>query len=166
MPDSPDWHEAKPGPGCTQEQLRFWTIREIGKLQETSRLAGPHIHGLRKEIADLDATKAETGPVAAELDRLRQDVTGEFAKVRLELGKGELENVAGRLADHLKVLGEQTQVAFQQVSTVEAQLQAHVSHGFAGAVVALQVLEKQTSARFTQIEEQIVKVQAVASQRH
>ena len=151
MPDSPEWHDAKPGPGCTQEQLRFWTIREIGKLQETARMAGAHIQGLRAETAELKATKANVGPVAAEFDTLRREVAAEFTQVRADLDKSELENATGLLADSLKVLGEQTQTAFHQVSAVEAQLQAHVSHGFAGAVIALQELEKQTSARMAQL---------------
>ena len=132
---------------CSVEDLRFWSIREIGKLHETSRVAGAHIHSLLKEVESLKTRvepKAEATAVAAELDRLRDDCGKEFDKVRKELDKADLENAVGRLADLHKELGEQTQAAFLQVGAVEASLQGHVSQGFSEAVVALQWLEGQT----------------------
>ena len=70
------------------EDLRFWSIREVGKLHDTSRLAGTHLHALRNEVNDLKArldTKAEAAAVVSEMDRLRGDVTEEFRKTRLEI---------------------------------------------------------------------------------
>ena len=104
----------------SMEDLRFWTIREVGKLHDTSILAGTHLHALRKEVNALTArldTKAEAAAVVSELDRLRGDVGEEFRKMRLELEKTS------------KDLTSQTQSAFQQVGVVEASLQAHVQHG-------------------------------------
>ena len=163
VPDSPSWHDAKPGPNCSAEELRFWSIREIGKLHETSRLAGSHIHGLLKEVRALRSLvepKAEATAVASELDRLRADCAKEFGTIRTEFDKSDLENAVGRLADLHKELGEQTQTAFRQVRAVEASLQGHVSQGFTEAVGALQWLEGQTSARLVQLETQVVQLQA------
>ena len=122
----------------SMEDLRFWTIREVGKLHDTSPNAGAHLHALRKGVnaltARLDAN-AEATAVVSELDRLRGDLREEFRKNRLEL-----ENAFQELTG-------QTQSAFQQVGIVEANLQAHVQHGFAGAVHALQALDTQTKER-------------------
>jgi len=120
----------------------------MGKLQETSRLAGAHIHNLRKEVDSLKASKAEAAPVASELDRLRGDVGEEFRTMRSELAK------------NLKELSEHTQAAFQQVNAVETSLQGHVSQGFTEAVAALQWLEAQTSDHFIRIEAELVQVKA------
>ena len=59
VPDSPDWHEAKPGPTCSIEELRFWTIREVGQLQESARATGAHIAWLLNEVKAVKASKAE-----------------------------------------------------------------------------------------------------------
>ena len=59
------------------EELRFWTIREVGKLHDTSVLAGAHLHSLRKGVNALTArldTKAEAAAVVSELDKLCGDV--------------------------------------------------------------------------------------------
>ena len=146
---------------CSVEDLRFLSIREIGKLHETSRAAGAHIHRLLKEIESLKARvgpKAEATAVAAELDRLRDDCGREFDKVPKDLDKADLENAMGRLADMHKELGEQTQVAFRQVGAVEPSLQGHVSQGFSEAVVALQWFEGQTSDRLGQLGAQIAQL--------
>ena len=137
VPDSPSWHDAKPGPNCSAEELRFWSIREIGTLHETARLSGSHIHGLLKEVKALRSMvepKAEATAVASELDRLREDCVKEFGMFRKEFDKSDLENAVGRLADSHKELAEQTQAAFRQVGAVEASLQGHVSQGFTEAV--------------------------------
>ena len=163
VPDSPSWHDAKPGPNCSIEDLRFWSIREIGKLHDTSRMAGAHIHNLLKEVEHLKARvepKAEALAVAAELDRLRADCAREFGTLRTELDKSDLEQAVGRLADLHKDLGDQTQTAFRQVRAVETTLQGHVSQGFAEAVGALQWLEGQTSTRLVQLEAKVVQLQA------
>ena len=138
----------------SMEDLRFWTIREVGKLHDTSVNAGTHLHALRKEVdaltARLDA-KAEATAVVSELDRLRRDLGEEFRKNRLEL-ESAFQELTG-----------QTQSAFQQVGIVEANLQAHVQHGFAGAVHALQALDTQTKERLEQLEAQIVVARAEAA---
>ena len=78
-PDSPgstDWHEGKPGLGCSLEDIRWFAIREIGKLQETTRFNGRHLHNLKSEVDILKetvGTKAEASLVVNELDRLRTD---------------------------------------------------------------------------------------------
>ena len=128
VPDSPDWHDAKPGPTCSVEELRFWTIREVGRLQETARLTGGHIAWLLKEAQELRASKAEAVRVDNELGRLRGDVAGEFTTMRNEF------------TQKFQELGDNTKGAFQQVSAVEASLQGHVAQGFAEAVAALQWL--------------------------
>ena len=166
VPDSPSWHDAKPGPSATFEDLRFWAIHQVGSIQETARLAGMHIHDLRKEVETLKARvsgKAEAEPVAAELDRLRGELGQEFQKVRKELDQTE---VIGRIADLVKDLGNQTQTAFLQVSAVEASLQTHVSQGFSEAESALQWLESQTSTRLGQLETEVGKFSSVRSAAH
>ena len=124
------------------EDLRFWSIREVGKLHDTSRLAGTHLHALRKEVDSLKArldTKAEATAVVSEMDRLRGDVGEEFRKTRLEI------------EGTFRELTAQAQSAFQQVGVVEASLQAHVDHGFAGGVCALQYLDTQTKERLSKL---------------
>ena len=61
MPVSPvssdrAWHDAKPGPMSSLDEVRFWAIREIGKVQETSRLTKKH---LRILMNDVDLLKAQ-----------------------------------------------------------------------------------------------------------
>ena len=133
------------------EDLRFWSIREVGKLHDTSRLAGTHLHALRQEVDSLKArldTKAEAAAVVFEMGWLRGDVGEEFRKTRLEI------------EGTFRELTAQAQSAFQQVGVVEANLQAHVQHGFSGAVLALQTLDAQTKVRMDQLEAQIAMAAA------
>ena len=100
------------------EDLRFWSIREVGKLHDTSRFAGVHLHALRKEVDSLKArldTKAEATAVVSEMDRLRGDVGEEFRKTRLEI-----ENT-------FRELTAQAQSAFQQVRRARANRVASAS---------------------------------------
>ena len=42
-PESPPaeaWHDDKPGPSSSLEDVRFWTVREVSKIQETARFVG------------------------------------------------------------------------------------------------------------------------------
>ena len=134
----------------THEQLRWWSVREIGALQEEAKNASAQTRILQKEVDDLKGrvdTKAEALPVSHELDRLRGDVGEEFRIMRTELTKTSSE------------LGEHVQSAFNQARAVETSFQSHVSQGFGEAVTALKWLEEQTRDRFNQVEAQIAVLQ-------
>ena len=88
----------------THEQLRWWSVREIGTLQEEAKNASAQTRILQEEVGDLKGrlgTKVEALPVSHELDRLRGDVGEEFRIMRTELTKTFSE------------LGEHVQSAFQ-----------------------------------------------------
>ena len=90
-PESPTdsaWHDSKPGPGSSLDEVRFWSIREVGKLQETARFTGKHLRVLMNEMDAMKkqaSTKAEATSVVTEFDRLRHDFQTEVTSVRTEL---------------------------------------------------------------------------------
>ena len=47
---SAGWHEGKPGPGCSMEELRWYCIREIGQLQSNARAAGKNMQSNKIEL--------------------------------------------------------------------------------------------------------------------
>ena len=78
-PESADaaWHEAKPGPASSLDEVRFWSIREIGKIQETNKFTGKHIRILMNEVDTLKkqmATKSDAIQVVHEFDKVRSEV--------------------------------------------------------------------------------------------
>ena len=69
-PGTASWHEGKPGPGCSLEDIRWFAIREI------ARFSGRHLHNLQSEVDALKGrvdTKAEANLVVSEFDKLRVD---------------------------------------------------------------------------------------------
>ena len=136
VPDSAgtaDWHEGKPGPSCSVEDLRWFTIREIGKSKETARFAGRHILNLQTEVDALKGrvdAKAEANLVVNEFDKLRADTRAEILKIQAELDHTGLEARMVAVNDLAGNFGTQVQDAFKQVATVEPNLQAHATQGF------------------------------------
>ena len=80
-PDSPgtaNWHEGKPGPSCSMEDLCWYCIREIGKLQGTARANGKKFFNLKMDVGILKGrvgTKAEAHLVQDEFNKVRQSST-------------------------------------------------------------------------------------------
>ena len=94
LPGAAQWHEGSPGPNCSVEDLRWFTIREMGKIHEIPRATGRLLHAMQVEINSLKAqagTKAEAHLVVTELDKLRQDAEVDFTKVRAELDRTALK---------------------------------------------------------------------------
>ena len=71
------WHEAKPGPASELDEVRFWSIREIGKIQETNKFTGKHIRILMNDVDSLKhqmASKADAVQSVHEFDKVREKI--------------------------------------------------------------------------------------------
>ena len=67
------------------EDLRWYCIREIGKIQETARASGKNAHVLRMKFDVLKGrveTKSDAHLVEAEFTKARADTQAEFTKIR------------------------------------------------------------------------------------
>ena len=152
------WHDAKPGPTSSLDEVRFWVIREIGKIQETSRYAGKHLRVLMNDVDGLKAqivTKADAVQSVREFDRvreeihdggqrvhaafnqLRQQVGEELTKTTAQLDSSTADAKVSNLADMVQAFSTQVQDSFNHVAAVEASFQTHVSQNFEEAVGAL-----------------------------
>jgi hypothetical protein len=157
VPDTPDraWHDSKPGPGCSFEDLRWYCIREIGNLQEASRASGKQAFAQTMEIDLLKGqvgTKADAKLVQDEFDKVRAETRDEMVSLMAEVDIEGLDAKFATLTDGLDNFAGRIQLAFQQVEAVEQSFQAHVGQAFGEAVTGLKWLHTNSEDRFTKLE--------------
>ena len=140
------------------DEVRFWSIREIGKIQETNKFTGKHIRILMNEVDTLKKQMATTSDaiqvvnefdkvrsevqnggqrVQAAFDQLRQQFGDELAKTLAQLDYASTDAKVSNLSDLVQAFGVQVQESFNHVVAVEASFQTHVAQNFQEAVAAL-----------------------------
>jgi hypothetical protein len=148
------------------EDLRWYCIREIGKIQETARASGKNAHVLRMEFDVLKGradTQSDAHLVEAEFTKQRADTEVEFAKVRADtreemvnvLAEIDLEGVEAKfdtLKDQMDDFAKNVEITFNKVEAVESSFQAHAGQAFNETVTGLKWLHENTEARFTNID--------------
>ena len=120
------------------DEVRFWNIREVGKIQETARFMGKHIRVLMNEMDALKRqvdSKADAQQAVSEFDKLRNEVTQEFATLRQDVHHGmskamaeaDITGTAAKLttlSDLTHSFGAQVQEAFQPLCSGGGKLRA------------------------------------------
>ena len=74
---------------CSLDEVRFWTIREIGKVQETNKYTGKHLRILMNDVDLLKAQmagKADASQSVLEFDKVREEAQaiGQHAQTALD----------------------------------------------------------------------------------
>ena len=124
---------------CSLDEVRFWTIREIGKVQEANKYTGKHLRILMNDVdllkaqmagkADASQSVLEFDKVREEaqaigqraqtaLDQTRQQVGDEMAKAFAQLDASAVDAKISSLVDMVQAFSLQVQEAFNQVGTV------------------------------------------------
>ena len=121
------------------EDLRWYTIREIGRLHEAVRANGKTSYGMRLEFDIMKAQLAEKADVHRVQTKFQEDNA---------MTEARFSNMNELLAG----FGGQVQEAFNQVAAIETSFRTHVSQGFEEAVNALQWLNRSTEERFEKVQ--------------
>ena len=103
------------------EDLRWFCIREISKLQETARFSGRHIRNLKAEVdilKDRVGTKSEAHLVQDEFGRFCGDTLTELLNLKAEIDATGTEAKLAMINDLVGTLGAQVQEAFRHVAAV------------------------------------------------